>query len=205
MHALLGSGLLMFGGAAGWAISRSRTFPPVRFVTWWVRVVLLPRLCGRSWLYRATAIYVNNMLILTVLMLVSTVHWAVIVVAAVVGTSMGIAIRALQEDRSWDETDLSPAAPARVRRMTVGLALNLLEPPAIALTIGLALGRVPRALNGTEVWTVFVLVVAPAMLAAACGESLWMGVTPGFDAPARGNSRSDEDRSEAEDERAPDE
>jgi len=180
MHLLLGTGLLVFGCCAGWAISRARALAPVRFVTWWVQCVLFPRLRHRSWFVRATLIYVNNILILTVLMLVSPIFSAVIVVTAVVGTSIGIVMRALAEDQEWGLSSAPRPEPTNVRLRSLGLCLNLLEPLAIALTLGLALGRVPRGLTGAEVWSVFAIVIAPLMLAAACGESLWMGLTPGF-------------------------
>jgi len=192
LHLLLGAGLLVFACCAGWAISRARAFAPVRFVTWWVQRVLFPALRHGSWFVRATVIYVNNMLILTVLMLVSPIPLAVIVVTAVVGASIGIVMRALSEDQVWGSSAAPRPKPTHVRLMSLGLGLNLLEPPAIALTLGLALGRVPRGLTGVEVWRVFAMVVAPLMLAAACGESLWMGVTPGFtDRPASASQTDD--------------
>lgn len=56
----------------------------------------------------------------------------------------------------------------------MGLMLNLLEPPAIVLTLALALawGSVP--LSAAEVWGIHVAVVLPLLALAAIGEGLWM-------------------------------
>jgi|GEM_PF-3773079 len=55
------------------------------------------------------------------------------------------------------------------------MAINLLEPPAIAVALGVALSAQPEPLSAAQVWGTFFVVVAPLMLAAACGESLWIG------------------------------
>ena len=56
------------------------------------------------------------------------------------------------------------------------MILNLLEPPAIALALGLAIGRSAIPLSSTQAWGVFLTWVVPAMLVAAGGEALWLGV-----------------------------
>jgi hypothetical protein len=180
-HALLGSALLVFAGVAGWAISRSQSLAPVRVVRWWTNRVLLPLLRTTSWFRRTTTIYANNMLILAGVMLVSSMSEAVILAVALIGVAMGIAIRTLQEHPWMESPDASAIDEKSVAgRVRWGMALNMLEPPAIALTIGMAMAREPLHLPEIQLWRTFALVVAPLMLAAACGESLWMGVTPGF-------------------------
>ena len=66
------------------------------------------------------------------------------------------------------------------RRVIWGMGLNLLEPPAIAVALGLALSYSSAPLTDTQLWQTFVFVVAPLMLVAAGGESLWMGASDAF-------------------------
>jgi len=84
-----------------------------------------------------------------------------------------------------ESTDAGAVDESVAGRVRWGMALNMLEPPAIALTIGMAMAREPLHLPEVQLWKTFGLLVAPLMLAAACGESLWMGVTPGFGSEGR--------------------
>ncbi len=182
-RALLGVALLIFACVAGWQISVSASLAPVRFVRWWVLRVLLPLLRSRSWVGRAAAIYANNMAILTAVVAVAAWSWAVILGIAVIGGAMGIAVRTLSQEPSMASLEVDPADTGTPGRVIWGMVLNLLEPPAIAITLGLALSYTSAPLTDTQLWRTFGLVVAPLMLVAAGGESLWMGATDAFAGP----------------------
>ncbi len=184
-RALLGVVLLIFACVAGWQISVSASLGPVRFVRWWVSRVLLPLLRSRSWVGRAATIYANNMAILTAVVAASAWSWAVILGIAVIGVAMGIAVRTLSQEPSMASLEVDQADSGTPKRVSWGLALNLLEPPAIALTLGLALSYTSAPLTDTQLWRTFGLVVAPLMLIAAGGESLWMGATDAFAGPSK--------------------
>jgi len=182
-RALLGAALLAFACVSGWQISVSASLAPVRFVRWWVLNVLLPVLRGRSWAVRAAAIYANNMVILTLLVAVAAWSWAVIAGIAAIGVAMGIAVRTLSREPSMASPEVGRPDSGTSRRVIWGMALNLLEPPAIAITLGLALSYTSAPLTDTQLWRTFGSVVAPLMLVAAGGEALWMGVTEAFGGP----------------------
>ena len=177
MPVALGTGLLVVGTGAGWVLAERASLLPVRLVEWWVRHVVLPLIRCPSWWRRAAAIFVNNALILTALLVVG--HWPVapIVAISVVGVSLGIGLRVLS-DRLIDPTPAKPTLTARKGlRVRIGVALNLLEPPAIMLTVGLSLGHRAIPLNAVQVWETFLLWVIPATFLAAAGEALWLGVS----------------------------
>lgn len=179
-YVLRGFILLMIGCGTGWALGRYRSLAPVRMVDWWVRRVVIPLLRGRSWLARASTIFANNMLILTGIVAVGVWDFAAISAVAVMGVSLGIGLAILMSmaqssfagGSSRETTDSARGSVARVR---FGMWLNLLEPPAIVIAIGLALGRTAAGWNSSQVWSCFAFVVLPAMLLAACGEALWIG------------------------------
>ena len=70
-----------------------------------------------------------------------------------------------------------PGTTAPIKTM-IGVALNLLEPPAIVLVIGLSLGRTAAPLPAGVAWEMFVVWAVPLLLAAAAGEALWLGSGP---------------------------
>ncbi len=99
------------------------------------------------------------------------------------------------ESRSPKRDEASPATPAEVgreggadtaeqhpidRAVAVGMALNLLEVPAILITLGLSMGRggATSGLLSGDVWTAYAVAVAPLLLIAAGGEALWLGRRP---------------------------
>lgn len=172
-QALLGSGLTLVGTGAGWAIGGNSTALPVRVVSWWVRKVALPLLRSRSWWRRAATIYLNNMAVLTGLMILGRWQTTALVAVAVLGVTLGIGLRVLagEPDALFEVGAFQ--SPGRARLIRVGMGLNLLEPPAIMLTIGLSLAY--PTLAPTRAWACFVFWVIPAMLLAAAGEALWLG------------------------------
>ncbi len=178
-RALLASGLLVFACCAGWGISQSNSLALVRLVRWWIGRVLWPLLCSRSWLARATTIYVNNMLILCGLLALGRWSWAVIGGTALVGVVMGVAVRTLSGMSELSSVEITGGGLGSWR-LQWGMGLNLLEPPAIAIALGLALSREPESFSAAQTWGTFLVVVAPLMLVAAGGESLWMGESAAF-------------------------
>ncbi len=198
-RALLAAGLLVFACCAGWGISQSESLAVVRLVRWWIRRVVMPLLRSRSWLVRSVAIYVNNMVILSALVALGHWSWAVIAGTAFVGVVMGIAVRALSVIPELSDVSGRSGSEASGEdflaswRVQWGMALNLLEPPAIVVALGLALSCEPESLSAGQVWGAFLVVVAPMMLVAACGESLWMGESEAFDAGVSSSGTGDGD------------
>ena len=174
LPALLGTALVVVGAAAGWAVGRRNTASPVRLVAWWVRHVAVPLLTSRSWVRRFGTIFINNTSVLATLVCLGA--WRITALAGVAGLGLclGIGMRILAaETQAWGGLD--PAQDRRLlQRIRVGVALNLLEPPAIVLTCGLCLGR-PMLGSAQEAWETFALWVVPATALAAGGEAIWLG------------------------------
>lgn len=166
---------MLIGTVGGWVIGQRAALPPVRLVTWWIRGVVMPLLRCRSWWSRAATIFANNLSILALLVAAGLWHTVALVAVAGLGVSLGVGLRILmcQPAVPW-EGKPSTGRSAK-RRVRVGIALNLLEPPAIALAIGLCLGRSVLPLSAAEMWETFLLWVVPFTLLAALGEALWMG------------------------------
>jgi hypothetical protein len=177
LGAALGTGLALVGTGLGWTLGQSRSLVPVRVVAWWVRRVVVPLLHARSWWRRAAVIFANNVSLLAILTALGRWHWAALVGVAGLGVGLGIGIRVLSgEPRVNLQPDRAPRTDANWG-FGLGIALNLLEPPAIILAIGLSLGRLAVPLSPMDVWQTFALWVVPATALAAAGESLWLGVS----------------------------
>ncbi len=117
-------------------------------------------------------IFINNASLLAVLVAVGRWSGTSVLAVACLGVSLGIAVRIL----SSHACAFGSGTPAlRGRRAKLGIALNLLEPPAIMLAIGLSLGRRGIPLSPTQVWETFAVLAVPALLLAAGGEALWLG------------------------------
>jgi hypothetical protein len=176
---VVGAVLVVCAAGVGWVVGRFSSLLPVRLVTWWVKRVIVPLVRSRSWWRRATAIFVNNTVVLGVV-LAAGFHLVLSVVAAVgLGVSLGIGLRVLSEQTDTlslllDDTD------ARARwRIRIGMALNLLEPPAILLTLGLSLGLTSTSLTPGAAWETFAVWVVPLLAVAGGGEGLWIGAGSG--------------------------
>lgn len=178
MSMFLGAFALLLATVAGWRIAREASLPPVRLVHWWVRRVIRPLLIRRSWWVRAGAIFLNNASLLAILAALGRWPWTALAGVAGLGVSLGIGLRILSSEPD-ESVHLNPKlGPSGVRRVRVGVALNLLEPPAIILTIGLSLGQSASGgipLSSVQVWETFAVWVIPATLIAAGGEALWLG------------------------------
>ena len=173
--ALLGTGLMLVGAGAGWAIAGEPHLSPVRLITWWVLRVVRPLLRCRSWWRCAGAIFLNNASLLTALVAAGRWRASSLAATAALGVSLGIGFRVLSK-LPGDLAVPWPLNDSRVqRRIRWGVALNLLEPPAIMLAIGLSLDQSSTEVLASEsAWTAFALVVIPLTLAAAGGEALWL-------------------------------
>lgn len=195
IDAVLGTGLLVAGVGAGWVAGQASWLPPVRLIATWVRCFVLPLLRCQSWWRRATAIFVNNVSILAALLAVGRWHGASLLGVAGLGLSLGIGLRVLSgASEAFGDLDLGSDVRAR-RCIRIGVLLNLLEPPAIILTIGLSLSRAAVPLPAPQVWETFALWVVPPTLLAAAGEALWMGAMQGAHKDACMEQRSDRPQS----------
>lgn len=173
----MGWGLVLIVGAtgAGWLIGRRDSFLPVRLITWWVVHVIVPLVRSRSWWRRATAIFVNNTSILAAVLAMGVKPvWSVLAVVGL-GLSLGIGLRVLSSRAEALSTSLPGPGSLPRHWVVVGVVLNLLEPPAILLTIGLSLGQTVVPLPAEAAWKAFAVWAVPLLLLAAAGEALWLG------------------------------
>lgn len=195
---VLGTGLVVVATVAGWNLAAAPSLTPVRVIAWWLRHLVRPLLACRSWSIRAGAIFLNNASILTALVALGQWRWIAVAATAGLGLSLGIGLRILSADPSTS-LHLGPSADARrMRRIRLGVGLNLLEPPAIMVAIGLSLGRQSIPLGDAQVWGTFAMWVLPATLIAAGGESLWLGAFVRRDDPeVRISPRESNDDSQA--------
>ena len=112
---------------------------------------------------------------------------AIRLAVVIVGLSLGIALRQLAARPDAFAVSL----PVRDRKakmlVRLGVGLNMLEPPAIVITLGLCLGLQTLPLTWAQAWQTFAIWVVPALFVAAGGEALWIGVGIG------GNVRKDEE------------
>jgi len=175
---LLGAGLTLVATWVGWRLGRRRSFPPVKAIGWWVVGVVLPLLRWASWSRRTVLIFLNNGTILAVIVAVGGYRYGGIVGATTLGVSLGIALRVMADASPGlgDRVGAS-AGPDSRWRMRIGLALNMLEPPAIVVAVGLSMARGSLKVTTEQAWWTFAVFVLPALLFAAAGEALWLGVT----------------------------
>lgn len=190
-----GTGLALVATGLGWAVGQMGSTPPVRWVAWWVHVVVLPLLRCRSWWRRTMVIFANNISLLAALLAVGRWRLGALIGVAGLGIGLGIGLRILSGEPTA-AMDPGPECSARVRRrIRIGIVLNLLEPPAIMLTIGLSLARQPVPLSPGQVWETFLVWIVPATLLAAGGEALWIGAIhvarPKGDSGAKGEADTD--------------
>jgi hypothetical protein len=175
---LLGAGLTLVATWVGWRLGRRRSFPPVKAIAWWVVGVVLPLLRCASWSRRTVLIFLNNGTILAVIVAVGGHRHGGIVGATTLGVGLGIALRVMADASPGlgDRVGASDGPDSRWR-MRIGLALNMLEPPAIVVAVGLSMARGSLKVTTEQAWWTFAVFVLPALLFAAGGEALWLGVT----------------------------
>jgi len=176
LASLLGIGLIAVGALAGWSLAQAPAVLPVRMVSWWVKRIVLPLLHRPSWFVRSASIFANNIVILALLTVLGRWHVTALLGVATVGVNLGIGLHVLGDEFPGFDGSPSAAHEGHDWRVRLGMALNMLELPAIMLTGGLALQRAALSLSNTEVWGTFLLWILPATLVAAAGEALWIGV-----------------------------
>ena len=168
---VLGTVAMLVAVGFGWVMGRHRTFPPVRMVAWWITRIVLPLLKSRSWGRRAATIFINNTGVLTALLVLGSWRLTARIGVVILGLSLGMALRHL--GAVTDE--FAAAVPVRgqgdKRRIRVGVALNMLEPPAIVLSLGLSLGLRTIPLTPGQAWETFAVWVVPALFAADADRS----------------------------------
>jgi len=176
LEALVGSLLMLAGVPVGFALARNRRLPPVRWINAWVTLVAWPIVQSGRWTHRFVGILVNNTTVLVMLVFLGKWRWACLLGTVALGASLGIGLRLIAA-----KAIPGPAANHDTENhdfaWRIGLWLNLLEPPAIALAIGLSLARSsagPFAAPGPA-WNAFVAYILPLLILAAAGEALWLG------------------------------
>lgn len=172
---LAGCAVLLIGCIAGWGIAREATWWPVRIMGRWVDFVLALLLRSRSWTFRAAVILANNATSCALMILIGGIPgggWAIV---TLVGLVMGVALRRLLALQP--PADAESHMPRGGAAALIGVLLNLVEFPAIVITLGLCMGQNASANDVPieKVWNIYLTWVAPCLIIAACGESLWIG------------------------------
>ena len=179
---LLGGGLLLVATGAGTALAGVPSFLPVRLVKWWVRHIARFVFRSRSLTVRTAVVLLNNFTVLTLLVAAGAWTWGAVVAIAIIGVNLGIGLRVLRHETAplfdglTQSINRNPAASRDRRLVRWGTTLNLLEPPAIMIALGLSLRRAATALDADIVWFTFAMWVVPLTFVAAFGEALWIGV-----------------------------
>jgi len=182
---LLGTGLLIVAAGAGVALTQVPTLPLVRSVRWWVRHVAMTVIRSPRFTVRATLIFANNSLVLATLVALGAWPWISIIAVAVLGLNLGIGLPLLATETeghflpTLERLHAEPERAAMRRRLRLGLTLNLFEPPAIMMAIGLSLQRATLSYSAAMVWETFLIWIVPMTLVAAGGEAMWLGTVRG--------------------------
>lgn len=171
----VGLGLILAGVWSGWSLARRRRLLFVRFLSWWLTRVIIPLLTPGPWLKRAVVIFLNNALLLAILVALGFHPIGAVIGAFMLGLSLGVALRVL----SGHDNEFATPVPLSGRRaglvVQFGVLLNLLEPPAILIGAGLSLGRYWMDVSSATAWSVYLTAAVPLLLLAAGGEALWLG------------------------------
>jgi len=177
-YMLAGAALILSATVCGWFAGRNTSFALTRSIRWWLIDVMLALIRRRSWIGRTVTIFVNNITILSGIVLLGYVNLS-LVATALVGFAMGVALRVLGNSPDAffapPSGDGGPEAARRVGKVRLGIAFNLLEPPAIIAAIGLGWGVQEHADVSERAWPLFMICIVPPMLLAAGGEALWIG------------------------------
>ncbi|UCF34920.1 MAG: hypothetical protein JSV78_06355 [Phycisphaerales bacterium] len=173
--ALVGGAVMVIAAWAGWRIGRGPHGWLVRATQFWLEHVVRPILATRSWPQKAALIALNNSIVCAALVLLGALGPLAWLAVAGVGLALGLALRLLI-DLPETQAFESPKTPQRKLLMRIGLALNMLEPPAILLAAGLSLAQGAwrsDILPGMGL-AVFARIILPLLVLAACGEALWL-------------------------------
>jgi len=193
-ESLVGGAAIVVCVAIGWVAGRERQARFVCLVSWWLDHVVRPLLVKRSWFQRTVIIAANNSLVCVAVVVIGAVgnlSWLGVVF---VGLGLGVALRLMLDGKPTAPSDVDaeplaqdeqgPGDGVGARRLrwlaTIGLALNLLEIPAILFSAGLSLGQgsLSSALSLSDALTAFASIVMPVLFVSAAGEALWMTLDP---------------------------
>ena len=190
--ALLGGVLVVACMPLGWWLGCRQRGALYCITCWWFAQVAQPLLACESWSRRALIIAANNSTVCGALVLLGALGHVAWLGVVLMGVSLGIALRLLvalplKEAGPADSEATKAQGPIEARRLEsphrklltgIGFALNLLEPPAILLSLGLCLGQGAwgTIINLKPALTLFVLLAFPLLLIAAAGEALWLTV-----------------------------
>ncbi len=184
---IFGGIVLLLGAISGWGMCATGEFVLTKVMRWWVLGVLVPVLKRPSLPLRAMAIFVNNASICVLLVASGSVPLLPWFTIAAAGLAIGAALRVMVVEFGWNiegeknDAELS-ASNSADPVVSIGMLLNLLELPAIGLTLALALMRheVPitqpvELQTPIASWSVTFFWTLPLLALAAVGESMWMG------------------------------
>lgn len=177
-ESLAGGVVIVVCVAIGWRWARSGQGLLVGIVRWWLEHVLRPLVQSRGWSRRAATIAVNNALICAAVVSLGAAGHAAWLGVGGIGLGLGIALRLLLPTLAPEPSTDEPRPEGRRALKAVGLALNVLEVPAIMLSAGLSLAQGPMSHNVSlaDAWATFGLLVVPMLIISAAGEALWMTV-----------------------------
>ncbi len=186
-----GVGLALVGVWAGWTMATSGKFVVVRLIDRWVELFVLPLVKSESWLTRFAGILANNATLCAIVVAAGATRPTAIAAVASLGFTLGVGFHLLGR-RAGDMT--LPESAARTPRVSIGLALNMLELLAIVVALGLCLGQgvFSGGIEGAIKWHMFGLMVLPLLVLAAAGEGMWLGAVGPTENPMR-SSRDDDD------------
>lgn len=174
---LIGGAVMVAGAFMGWWMTRGRRGWLLQCTTWWFDRVVRPVLTTRSWAARAAIIAANNSLVCAALVVAGALGYVAWLAILLVGLALGTALRLVAEVADTFEPE--PALTLRQRiGAGVGIVLNLLEPPAILASIGLALaqGALADSLALPAAGEFYIRFVLPILVVAAAGEALWLTI-----------------------------
>lgn len=176
--ALTGVGCLMLGVIAGGVAVGTGEGMVARGLRWWVVEAILPMIRHRSGLLRAVVIFVNNAVICALLVSLGRWGWVVWIGLLVEGMTLGGSAAVLAESADSDPFWEAEESSGSISRVRIGLGLNLLELPAIGLSVAVAVGQsfFGSVVSSGQSWSIFAMCVVPLLVIAAAGESLWIGV-----------------------------
>ena len=167
--------VIAVSAVVGWRIGQAQGNWLARVVRWWLNHVVHPLFASRTWLRRAIIIAVNNSLICAVVVLLGSLGHVAWIGITGVGLGLGIALRLMNEEIEPGLADREPSPRHHRTLVTIGMALNLLEVPAVMLSAGLSLGQaLSSSLALADALTAFAWFVLPLLLVGAAGEALWM-------------------------------
>jgi hypothetical protein len=181
-EALVGGAVIVVGTAFGWRLGASQGVPYVRAVAWWVDHVVGPLVASRAWVFRTVIIALNNATVCAVVVILGPLGALAWLGVGLLGLSLGIALRLMSSEASLEDREAEAPQRTQSDRIieSVGLALNLLEVPAIMLSagLGLAQGALSSRVDFVTALHVFGVIAVPLLVISAGGESLWMGRHP---------------------------